>query len=52
MFCPTSVRVEDNKMLGFDLDHCKGCGICASACPVDVISMVVESQAAKEGEAK
>ena len=22
-------------MAGFDLDYCKGCGICASACPVN-----------------
>lgn len=53
MFCPDmSVRVEDNKMLGFDLYHCKGCGICASVCPVDAIVMVVEAEAAKEGEVK
>ncbi len=43
-----SVKVEDNKMMGFDYYHCKGCGICAATCPVDAIEMVVESQAVKE----
>ena len=29
-------------LLGFDLDHCKGCGICAQVCPADAIEMVPE----------
>jgi pyruvate ferredoxin oxidoreductase delta subunit len=34
ILCPDSaVRVEDGKVVGFDLEHCKGCGICASECP-------------------
>ena len=34
IFCPdTSVLVENGEMVGFDLDHCKGCGICAAECP-------------------
>jgi pyruvate ferredoxin oxidoreductase delta subunit len=33
-YCPDSaVVVKDGKMAGFDLDHCKGCGICAYECP-------------------
>jgi pyruvate ferredoxin oxidoreductase delta subunit len=33
--CPDSaVLVKDQKMIGFDYDHCKGCGICAKECPV------------------
>jgi len=38
LFCPDSsilVDVENEKMAGFDLEHCKGCGICASVCPVN-----------------
>jgi pyruvate ferredoxin oxidoreductase delta subunit len=38
LFCPDSsilVDVENEKMVGFDLDHCKGCGICATVCPVN-----------------
>lgn len=41
--CPDSaVIVEDEKVVGFDLEHCKGCGICAQACPVKCIDMVPE----------
>ena len=38
LFCPDSsilVDAEEEKMLGFALDHCKGCGICAEVCPVN-----------------
>jgi pyruvate ferredoxin oxidoreductase delta subunit len=43
LFCPDSsilVAVspgdaEHEQMAGFDLDHCKGCGICAAVCPVN-----------------
>ena len=43
IFCPdSSVQVEDGKVVSFDLDHCKGCGICAHECPSDAISMVPE----------
>ena len=32
--CPDSaVKVKDGKMIGFDFDFCKGCGICANVCP-------------------
>jgi pyruvate ferredoxin oxidoreductase delta subunit len=38
LFCPDSsilVDAENGKMIGFDLEHCKGCGICAVVCPVN-----------------
>jgi pyruvate ferredoxin oxidoreductase delta subunit len=42
-FCPdSSILVEDGKVTGIDLEHCKGCGICAKECPKDVIAMVSE----------
>lgn len=38
IYCPDSAVVIDasgpkSKMVGFDFDHCKGCGICAQHCP-------------------
>jgi len=35
--CPdASVAIADGKVTGFDYDHCKGCGICAQECPVNI----------------
>jgi pyruvate ferredoxin oxidoreductase delta subunit len=40
MYCPDgSVLVEDGKILGIKMSHCKGCGICAKSCPKDAIEM-------------
>ncbi|HIE13547.1 MAG TPA: pyruvate ferredoxin oxidoreductase [Desulfotomaculum sp.] len=34
LFCPDmAVRVEDGKVVGFDYEYCKGCGVCAQECP-------------------
>jgi pyruvate ferredoxin oxidoreductase delta subunit len=45
--CPdASVKTEDGKFVGFDYDHCKGCGICESVCPVKEKAIVM----IKEGE--
>jgi len=45
IYCPdTSIKVKDEKMEGFDYDHCKGCGICAAICPVKCIAMVKEEK--------
>ncbi len=40
-FCPdASIRLdEDETAVVVDLDHCKGCGICAYECPRGVITM-------------
>ena len=43
LLCPDgSIVVEDGKMTDIDLDYCKGCGICAQACPFDAIEMKAE----------
>ncbi len=39
-FCPdVSIPVEDGERLETDLDHCKGCGICAKVCHFGAITM-------------
>ena len=40
-FCPdASIRLdEDGASVRVDLDHCKGCGICAYECPRGIITM-------------
>ena len=46
VFCPdASIEVNDGRFVGFDLVHCKGCGICARECPAKCIEMVVEAAA-------
>jgi len=40
IYCPdSSILVEDGKIKGLKLSHCKGCGICANVCPKDAIEM-------------
>ena len=44
VYCPDSaVIVKDGKKVGTNLQHCKGCGICAAECPKKCIEMVLES---------
>jgi pyruvate ferredoxin oxidoreductase delta subunit len=43
VYCPdTAVLTADEKVVGFDLDHCKGCGICAQECAAGAITMSPE----------
>ncbi len=51
IYCPDSaILVEEGKVVGIDLEHCKGCGICAVECPpkVQAITMVLEIEASKK----
>jgi pyruvate ferredoxin oxidoreductase delta subunit len=44
--CPdSSILVKDQEMIGIDLEHCKGCGICALECRFEALEMIVESEA-------
>ncbi len=43
--CPDSaIMVKDGKMTGINLDHCKGCGICAKECPPKVCAITMEKE--------
>jgi len=47
ILCPDSaIIVEGGKVTGINYKHCKGCGICARACPdkVKAITMKLESE--------
>ncbi len=47
IYCPDSaIKVKEGKITKIDLKHCKGCGICAKACPpkVQAIKMVDEAE--------
>ena len=41
--CPdAAIRVDENGEMNIYLKYCKGCGICASVCPVGAIKRVPE----------
>ena len=47
IYCPdSSWIIKDKAIVGVNLDHCKGCGICAVECPpkIQAITMVLENE--------
>jgi 2-oxoacid:acceptor oxidoreductase delta subunit (pyruvate/2-ketoisovalerate family) len=43
LYCPDSaVLLDGTTFTGFAYDSCKGCEICAAACPTGAIEMVAE----------
>ena len=53
ILCPdNAVIVKDGKNEGYDLMHCKGCGVCAHECPpkIKAITMVLDTDREKEAD--
>jgi pyruvate ferredoxin oxidoreductase delta subunit len=49
IYCPDiSIISRDKKMLGIDMDHCKGCGVCAEVCPTNPKSLIMYPEQADE----
>lgn len=42
VYCPDAAINFDQKDVTINYDYCKGCGICATECPVNAITMVKE----------
>ena len=42
IYCPdVSIISRDKKVVGVDMDHCKGCGICVEVCPTNPKSLLM-----------
>ncbi len=42
VYCPdVSIISRDKKLIGVDMDHCKGCGICVEVCPTNPKSLLM-----------
>jgi len=42
IYCPdVSIIARDKKLVGVDMDHCKGCGICVEVCPTNPKSLLM-----------
>ena len=51
IYCPDiSIISRDKKMVGIDMDHCKGCGICVEVCPTNPKSLLMFPEMANEEE--
>nr|WP_321266816.1 4Fe-4S dicluster-binding protein [uncultured Sulfurimonas sp.] len=49
IYCPdVSIISRDKKMIGIDMDHCKGCGICVEVCPTNPKSLLMFPEQAEE----
>ncbi|MDY0121407.1 MAG: 4Fe-4S binding protein [Sulfurimonas sp.] len=49
IYCPDiSIISRDKKMIGVDMDHCKGCGICVEVCPTNPKSLLMFPEHADE----
>lgn len=45
MYCPEgAIKKNESGEFEIDFDYCKGCGICASECPVKAITMEHEKK--------
>jgi pyruvate ferredoxin oxidoreductase delta subunit len=49
IYCPDiSIIARDKKLIGVDMDHCKGCGICVEVCPTNPKSLLMFPEQADE----
>ena len=45
VYCPdVSIVSRDQKLVGIDMDHCKGCGVCVEVCPTNPKSLLMFSE--------
>ena len=45
IYCPdSSILIENQKVMGINLDYCKGCGICARVCPPKVSAIKMDEE--------
>ncbi len=52
VYCPdVSIISRDQKMIGIDMDHCKGCGICVEVCPTNPKSLLMYTEQTDEESA-
>ena len=52
IYCPDiSIISRDKKMIGIDMDHCKGCGICVEVCPTNPKSLLMYAEQKDEEDA-